>query len=292
MKNVVNNRENKVARAKMFFPVQKVSGGSLFADSKLESTSSRLHSAVVAKTAEGHDKLINFCSASYSLVPIKDIVTPFEKVLKAEGVKYTATYRHWDYSRFYIDYVLESNVKIQKNDSVQQRISIRHSYDGCMKFSITHGVYRQICSNGMMGWATEAQTVQKHTSGLTAEAIEMMTMDIVKNLDETLKTVIKPFEVLADRAVPKWADRLEEVLNAVNGTPKKFVDDIQAVIMQEAKTLKVPVTDWLIFNGINFQLNHNKDLNNRAEDREKVDGNVLNWMVNNKPTTKKTKVVA
>lgn len=274
----------------MFFPVEKVAGTSVLGDAKMEMTSSRLASVVVATTNEGNPKLINFCSASYSLVPIKDILTPFEKVLKEQGVKFKATYRHWDYSRFYVDYVLEGKGHSigGKKDVVEQRLSIRHSYDGCMKFSITHGVWRQVCSNGMMGWANDTLVSQKHTSSLTAEAIEEMALDIVDNLEETFKNVIKPFEVLADRKVSKWADRLEEVLNAVQGTPKKMVEEIQQTIMKEAKELKAPVTDWLIFNGINFQLNHNKDLNNRAEDRERVDGKVLEWMLNNEAKAKKT----
>lgn len=294
-KDVINNRETKVTKKSLFFPVRKMKTVDTFLNADMEMNSSRIATAIVATKEDGKDKLVNFVSNSYSLVPIKDILTPFEKVLKAEGVKYKATYRHWDYSRFYVDYVIEgkgAKIGKKKNDELQQRISIRHSYDGWMKFSITHGVYREICSNGMMGWATESEFSGKHTASLTAEKIEAMTLSMVENLDETFKNVIEPFIVLADRAVPKWADRLEEVLNAVSGTPKKMVDDIQQTIMKEAKELKVPVSDWLIFNGINFQLNHNKDLNNRAEDREKVDANVLNWMMKNEPTTKKTKVVA
>ena len=241
---------------------------------------SHLNKMIVTTDSDGTERIVNFCSEWYSLVPIADILIPLEKVLKSEGVKYKATYKHHNHCRFYVDYVIEGiEKKIQKADSLNQRISIRHSYDGQMTFSINHGIYRQICSNGMMGWSSDFAFSRKHSSGLTAETIEEMTFEMVASMKDSFEEAVEVFEVLAERKVEKWADRLLEVLNAVSGTPKRFAEEIEQVIMKESAELKVPVTDWLIFNGINYQLNHNQEIKKTIEHREKVDAKVLDYML-------------
>ena len=51
---------------------------------------------------------------------------------------------------------------------------------------------------------------------------------------------------------------------------------------EEAKLLKSPVTDWLIYNAFNYQLNHNEKIGFFEEYKEVVDQKILEFMLENK----------
>lgn len=73
----------------------------------------------------------------------------------------------------------------------------------------------------------------------------------------------KKFEVLTDRAITNYGERIEAVLEATKLKPSKVqLSEINATAINEANTLNGGVVnDWLIYNAINAYIYKGKDAN-------------------------------
>lgn len=225
----------------------------------------------------GEPKLLNTCSPTYNLIPNMDIYPILEKVLDNAKCKYSKKYEvNKDFTIFNAKYVISSidgvncglDVKtgkmfkdLSKNelletDLIYPTLGQGNSYDGYKTGNAYFGFFRMICSNGLVvpyegKEETNFAIKGKHTAKLSISFNGLI--DSIKNFIESQKVFVKRFQLLTDRFIPNWSDRLQAVLEASNvKTSKSQLAEIEATIRTEsAKLYDGHVNDWLIYNGIN-----------------------------------------
>lgn len=79
---------------------------------------------------------------------------------------------------------LEFINKAGKYDETQNKLTFSTSYDGSKSSTISLYTYRQICSNGMMGWGMESALKGKNTIGGKAKILTYCN-EVVKIITET-----------------------------------------------------------------------------------------------------------
>lgn len=247
---------------------------------------------IVQGEVEGKTMDLNYCSDRYELVPNKIIFPRIEADLKKKGYKFTVHYYEVDNVRFYAKYILEdSNLAIGSGkDIVKPMISVNHSYNGLTKYSITFGYFRMVCSNGLViplegHEESNLHISGKHTSSILESFEKMFTkMDIFFELQDKIKA---KFEVLTDRSIANYGERIEAVLEATKLKPSKIqLSEINATAINEANTLNGGVVnDWLIYNAINGYIYKGKDANGNKskalpEKKQAMDSKVLAYIMN------------
>lgn len=250
------------------------------------------YSHIIKGNVNGQIMDLNYCSDRYKLIP-NDLIFPrIESELQERGYKFTKSYHMVDNVRFYSSYILEDkNLAIgNNNDIVKPMIQVNHSYNGLTKYSITFGYFRLVCSNGMVipleGHEDKNLRISgKHTKEILNSLNSLWTkMDYFFNIQPTIK---KRFEVLTDRIIPNYVDRIEAVLNATSLKPRKTqLEDINNTILKESKDLNSPINDWLIYNGINAYIFKSVDAKGNKskalpEKKRESDSKVLNYMLTN-----------
>lgn len=208
---------------------------------------------------ENEPTLLNTCSKTYELLENSRIFPVAEKILDDAGIDYDVTYKMIEFSRFYADYTLKTGgITIgTKGDKILPILRIEHSYNGLLKYKMTFGWFRMICSNGLTipleGKEDENITiVGKHTAKILESLNQLL--DKVNFFVKNQKKFTQKFEVMASRWVKNWKERVEE-LATVTGIGKRGIDQITERIQFEADELyKGEVNDWLIYNGFNFHI--------------------------------------
>lgn len=238
---------------------------------------SNLENSILVFTPEGV-RMVNTCSNKYRLVPIKDILLQFEENLDPL-FDYDAVYRHSEYCRFFVDYIIKKPTEMTANDKIAPRIRIQHSYSGDVKYEVKFGFYRLICSNGMYATDFERKVFTKHTKSRLSEELNRTTDIIVEFLDQA-DEYSKPFEIMASKPILSWEDRLNTAIEHT-GFPKNLRDQISQRANIEIKQNNLEKTDWLLYCAMNYQLNHNyEDLRMQEWHRQKMDEKVINFFLN------------
>jgi len=207
----------------------------------------------------GETTLLNTCSDVYELVPNEMIFPVIESTLKRAGIPFDVTYKMIDFSRFYADYTLKVGAVSVGNtkDQIFPVIRVTHSYNGLLKYKITFGWFRLICSNGLVipVEGKEEQNVSivgKHTKQILASINELM--DKIKIFTENQEKYSERFVIVADRWIKDWSTRVVEVM-AASGAGKRGYDQITNVIEKEsAEFYDGKVNDWLIYNAFNYHI--------------------------------------
>lgn len=218
---------------------------------------------------DGKSTLLNTCSDTYELLPNSSLFPVVEKILTDAKIKYTVSYKMLDFSRFDAEFDIQTGgVSVgNSTDLIYPKLIITHSYNGLLKYKMTFGYFRMICSNGLVvpveGMEESNFTiVGKHTA------------KILKSLDGLLEKIqyftknnekfTEKFIEVADRWVEKWEDRVLAVVESTsvgirgakwNEKTQQYEGQIFDKIREEAAALnKGKVNDWLIYNGINFHI--------------------------------------
>jgi len=266
----------------LLFPVKKLPTESL----GLQSISSTAFAIV--GTFKGRRTLLNACSDVYELVPNSEIFPVIEKKLKKAGIKFTAKYRMNEYTRFEVDYILWVDpVVLPNGDKIYPVLKVKHSYNGLLKYKLTFGYYRVICSNGLVVpvEGKENFTVTgKHTAKILSslEHLEEQLNNFLSRQEEYAKN----FRVMGDNWIENWNDRLLDVI-IVSGVGKRGYEQITEKIKDESgKLYKGEVNDWLLYNGVNFHLfnartKEGKEYATENHIRETNDKTVFETLLNN-----------
>lgn len=271
-------------REKDFFsPVKKVPAKDILG--KNYNTTERNSHCIVVDIDGGGHKIVNFCSKVYGLVENSKIFPEIEKML-SEKYTFSKKYTHRDHSKFYADYLLKGKDTIighaKFDDKIQPLIRIMHSYNGQLKYSAQMGFKRQICSNGLWGYVFETQIDLRHNLGNLSKIFE----GTMKGVDEFLKQSEKfklVYQVLADRQIKNVEHRVDEVINAVKLFPKRQRAEVIERINIEHKDNNLPITDWLVYNAFNYQLNHNTSIKQHEDVKMTTDKKVFEFMHKNEP---------
>lgn len=203
--------------------------------------------------------LLNTCSNVYELVPNDQIFPAIEKLLTENGIEFEVSYKMIDFSRFYADFNIKTGgVSVgNRKDKIFPILRVEHSYNGLLQYKLTFGWFRMICTNGLTVpvEGKEDQNISikgKHTKEILNSLASLV--DKITFFTKNQKTFVKKFEVVADRWVKNWANRVEEVINAT-GIGKRGLQQITDKIKEEAELLnKGEVNDWIIYNAFNYHI--------------------------------------
>lgn len=238
---------------------------------------SEVSKAVIADI-KGEKRILNICSDRYCLIPNSEIFLPIEQKLTERGVKYEATYKMIDNSKFYADYIIkEESMKLSEgfNDTIFPKISVTHSYNGLLKYKISVGYYRLVCSNGLTVPITDYENnfakVGKHTEKLNNTLHEFF-MVFERFLNDT-KDIAKGFQAINDKIVFNISDRINSVAEKT-AYPVRLVEVANEIVSKELAKFETPKTDLLVYNAMNEAL-MNSDSSMHPEFRTKIDTEVF-----------------
>lgn len=237
--------------------------------------------------------LLSVCSDRYNLVPNDQIFLPIENELKQRGINYTANYQAIDNAKFYVTYIIEDfKLEVGANDIVKPKITVFHSYNGSMNYTLSFGYFRMICSNGLVVPVKGQEQSNFHIKGKHTPKLTENINFFFEKLDFFLtqkQLAQQGFEKLFNT---KISDReLENILisqmeaiklNAINKRSENQTENLLFAINQtkkEQSELKSDLNLWLVYNSINATI-YNDELNTkhnefRLQDDQKLMENLL-----------------
>lgn len=261
-----------------YFEVEKVKSSDLFPGFAFNSYNS--HSIVVKTPDNPNGVVVNNCSADYGLLPNRDIFPILEESLASE-FKFVATRNVSDLSKFYVEYKLQGkefsiSPKTGKRDIISPVLRIQHSYNSRILFDVMFGFYREICTNGLWGYQYASEFVLSHTKNNVDKIVEKTMNATVKFMEEA-NFVRDKYQFLANgEIVTNLEERVDEIIENTNF--HQLREDILERIRKEHQVDGLPITDYLIYNGFNFQLNHNTKIKMQPEHKVKLDRKVFSFI--------------
>jgi len=242
---------------------------------KFKTNSDNTH-VVVVETEDG-PKIVHHCSKDYGLTPNEKILASISPLVEKVS-KFEVTASSYKDAVFKISLNFKTGkTAVQKGDVVSPRIDIYNSYNGKYRYAIKLGVYRLVCTNGMVAPFTSHSTSKKHTSGLV-ETLDGLNMEVLENFLETFPTLIEPFEILSMKKVNDISFRVEEVIENTS-FPVSLVNDVLDRIKQEEKLLKSIPNDWLVYSCFKNQLNHSELIEKLPHKKAEIDREVANYLM-------------
>ena len=241
-------------------------------------------------------------SSGYSLVPnsvIRDAVTEVAGVEQPVHIRYS---RNGEYN---INVILPDETTVGPNDVIQRQLTFTNSYTGKSQFTIQGtemkrvrqqkvrvAYYRQICANGMMGWADEFVSLDEYlnwlATGTTPEKAKVKGLEWVYESPETerayqhifthrginlkqfqafLVNFLRDFMLYAKECPSPTHDvfnlmqdtavnNREEAAKLVRkvGISQKLVDAALERMATEECLLGTRSNAWLLYNGVNHAL--------------------------------------
>jgi hypothetical protein len=237
---------------------------------------------VLVTRPDGVEQAVNFVSGRYGLLENTEFFPALEQKLTENGFRFTPAYDHVDYCKYYATYQIEGRDlmigQTKYADKIMPMMKIMRSYSSQIGFRIVFGFYRQICSNGLWGYKWVQQANLKHTVGNLDKMYQTITTSIQKFLDEA-KDLTEVYQVIGDREVTHWTDRVQEVI-AATSFPLKSAEEVINRINFEHNSNGLPITDWLIYNGFNYQLSHSEGMGASPEARVELDREVFSHILN------------
>lgn len=208
---------------------------------------------------EKKSTLLNVCSDIYELVENDKIFPAIEEILRTAGIEFDVTYKMIDFSRFYADYTIKTGgVSVgNRKDKIFPVIRVTHSYNGLLKYKITFGWFRLICSNGLIvpveGKEEQNITiVGKHTKQILQSLNTLL--EKIKTFTKNTDKYKERFEVMADRSVKNWSDRIIEVMAASGVGKRGFSQITERINFESGELYNGQVSDWLIYNAFNYHI--------------------------------------
>ncbi|MBA9079131.1 hypothetical protein ACFSC6_07970 [Rufibacter sediminis] len=286
------------------FPVKEEKLQSLLPDNYNLLPSDRQR-AIVGTMPDGTQHIFALQSDEYTLIPNQLLRSVVDSVAK----DYTVDARYSTRGDFSINVILPDSLKVG-NERIYKNLIINNSYTGKSPFNIQGSsiestneekvkvsYYRQICSNGLMGWADEFMSFEEYFSWL-ANGQPKKYLDALKEKVEhvNIERIRKEERILAETFHHKglnleiFREHLTKILrnfiaqkDSVTGTVyNKLVGvamptdaDIQKVITEaglpkklaalaverlrfEEKELETEANLWLVYNAANFALFNGK----------------------------------
>lgn len=283
------------------FPVQSVPFNSVLDDSfrMIPNDRQRL---IVGNMPDDKRHIFAVQSPGYSLVPnaiIRDAVAEVAGAEQPVHIRYSRN------GEFIINVLLPDQITVSPNDVIQRQLTFTNSYTGKSQFTIQGtemkrvreqkvrvAYYRQICSNGMMGWADEFVSLDQYldwlATGTTPEKADVkglewtytqadVTQDLRRifthrgiNLElfqaflvEFLRDFMayarhcpsptaELFSVMQDTAVPD-RDEAAKLIRRV-GVSRQLINAAMERMEVEEQALGTDANAWLLYNGVNHAL--------------------------------------
>jgi hypothetical protein len=260
----------------IFLPVSKIPVSKMMPGYSAPSGKNHM---IVVETPKG-PKVTNLCSEDYGLIPNEQIFLPLAETLEKAGLEFEINARHRDYQKFFVDFTfpkksLNFGTK-DKPDMIQPKITAVNSFDLSIKYHISAGIWRMVCSNGMMAPDQESfKSIKRlHTTNF-AEISLSETLDLIQEFLGDSNLIMEPFEILKERRVTDM--ELEELVDDVieyTKFPKRQREAVLQRIIEERHTLG-SLDGWVVYNGFNYQLNHNEEITMAENKKFKLDAELV-----------------
>lgn len=256
----------------LFYPVEKIPFKDYFPE--METNSYNSHLIIVDKGS--HKKVVKSCSDIYQVISNEDVIYPLMAAL-SEIYSVRVVPRIYQDAVFKFDFVIDFPIDMGKryaNDPIFPSISVDNSYNGKRKLGAVFSILRQVCTNGMMVSETlfPGENFMHTPSSGNNLAVEKV-VDMLAHFMERLDEFLEPFEDLRGAPVFNLHHRVEEVLEATK-FPVSQAEAVLDRIAFEQQTLGLPATDWLVYNGFNFVLNHSEEIEMPPYKRSQLDQQV------------------
>ena len=308
---------------KICFPVETVALEGLLPENYNVIATDR-QQAIVGQKADGSNQVFAIQSKSYSLIPNSLIKSVADECL---GLDYELSLRYSSQGEFSIGIVLPDSMVIGKtgNDTIRKQLTFTNSYNGKTPFTIQGhemrgmksavmrvSYYRQICSNGMMGWADEFISLDEYlrwlTNGIPANAkvkgleerfekneeeqflrifshkginldkFQQFLVGLVSDFSQTKKesSTSQVYNLMTDLQVTDL-DEATEIVRKV-GIPKKLVAAALERMELEQGLLGSSPNVWLFYNAVNHSL-FNQPTSMSVQDRFYADERVFHGLL-------------
>lgn len=265
----------------LLLPVEKVKSEDLFPGYSF--TPQQAYTVVVK---EGKKKtIVNHCSKQYHLVPNSEIIKPLASIFADKDIEIVGNKRFE--SRFSFDVLFKDQAfEMDKNDNIIPRLRINNSYDGRVKYSFLLGFYRMICSNGLVIPAEgfEEHNVElkmRHTPSLGEYVEEALIKEMISDFLVGIKDFSKPYKELKKKKIKSLEETVEAVIENTRFPSRRGEDVVERVLQEKKRTRKTELDSWLVYNGFNYQLNHSEDIKMDEHKKERVDQQVLTYLIEN-----------
>ena len=234
--------------------------------------------AIVVTLPDGVKRVVQYCSETYHLVPNEEIVPKFQNEI-SRFFKVDMSIKIYRWSRFYVDFIMkDKQMMVSTKDSVFPRVRLVNSYDGSVKYQFLVGFWRQVCSNGMMGWKWEgfkAMHTPKLGNETSFEAVMGMTSEFLAEATE----MVEIYRELQDNTMDDWMGRIEEVVEETK-FPVSMEENVVERMGQELDIFKGTLpNDWLVYNAFNYQVNHNDGWKAKESKKDEIDQEVMQFLM-------------
>jgi hypothetical protein len=270
MKGLIKIPEN------LIYPVRKVPTEEITPGIITNSYNSH---AVVVETPQGLLK-VNDCSKDYQLIRNEAIIRP---IIEDLGKRHKIFIQglSWHDAVFNISIAVDKELGKVEVDKLYPMIRLLNSYNGKIRAVIDMGIWRGVCTNGLT--VPEGFNEFREYSHTPSNEEHLAVGQILETFERFLEhtdDVLDVYDDLKSSPVSNISFRVEEVIENTN-FPAKFGEDVADRINFEAAKFHLRQTDWLVYNGFNFQLNHHEELVWDPKKRAKADREILTYLLEN-----------
>jgi hypothetical protein len=277
--------------------------------------------AITGETRAGHKDIFALQSKEYSLIPNQLIRSIVDECISG----YSLDIRYTTQGEFSITIILPDQVSMG-SEQLYKSLIINNSYNGKMPFTIQGtsirmqkakrvriSYYREICSNGLMGWVDDFMNMQDYLSwlaagqpkkykdslqhqitieneqhqqkenllekkfshkGLKTEWLkELLTKELQNFLNQPSSLTTQVYNRLANNQV---FENLGQIIEDTQ-LPKMLAKQALDRLRKEEKLLGVKPNLWLVYNAINYAL-FNSRSSLTINDRYKMDESALHHL--------------
>ena len=261
------------------FPVEKVPVMDVINPSMINSVKKGItHCIIKSETRE----ILSFCSEDYALISNQEIIESFAKYFEERDINVEMDTWAYNDVRFKMSFKLLDHVEpIQKNDRVFPIFYVLNSYNRTQKYLFGMSVLREVCSNGLTLWVNEQKLDMLHTPGAGEGIAVGESTKLINEFLPAFEETLDPYYELTEREFASIKDLNVRMGEVVENTkfPKMLMEDAQAQALSEINKHGWTPSDWLVYNSLNFQLNHNAD-NLLGRKADAIDHQVLNYLMN------------
>lgn len=156
------------------------------------------HRAIVRSDTK---KVIGIVGSRYTPLQNSFAFSWFDTVLQQHNGRYDKAYVIGGGQKVILEATLNGGVPIRKGDEVFRKISLINTFDGTYPFTALFTVWRQVCKNGLWGWARDNKCKVHHTKNGEVRAEEAL------RIISTGMTYFEKFEGQCRRLAQKIMDK-------------------------------------------------------------------------------------
>jgi phage/plasmid-like protein (TIGR03299 family) len=129
------------------------------------------HHAIVRSDTK---KVIGIVGNRYTPLQNSFAFSWFDTVLQQNNGRYSKAYVIDGGRKVILEATLNGGVAIRKGDEIFRKVSLINTFDGSYPFTAIFTVWRQVCSNGLWGWAKDNKCKVHHTKNGEVRAEEAL----------------------------------------------------------------------------------------------------------------------